>query len=549
MGIIMYKVINDKKEFYGTIHYTKIAVIWFLHVLLFFMPQSFAENDEQNERARYIQERQIIELSKGTPKNIKQEKEERNQQQFSKTTSVYIKKILWLNGEEPPTSVKNILKTYENKKNSGKDLQELLKTINQKIQQEGYITTKVILEPQHIQNGVIYLILQKGMIRDFIYEKESARIQTTRIFPEGKGGWLNLRDLEQGVENIQNVPGETVQMKIIPRKDNSGDILLDVTKGKNWQIHENVEYTGKIPYTNRWRIEWGNPLHLQDVVTLQMGENIGHDAKYKEYKHVSIVYGLPYKKYYFSFRTSYLTNGQPLPIGALSYPYRTKTKENVYKIEKLIQRDRHKKEKCFLAYHTYERRNTIGNTELKVQHIHKSDISAGLTYDRYFTKGQFHGLYSFTKNLEEYNEETEKKKYIIHRFDLSYVRYFLKKYQYQGLFHGQIGTGTMYDADEISIGGLYTVRGYTGRNTYSGKSGWYIQNEYQKRNEKSTYYIAWDIGNIKIKNKSLWLSGIAVGIRGNNKIFYDASIAMPLVNPKNWKNDKVVAYANIGFGV
>lgn len=202
MGIIMYKVINDKKEFYGTIHYTKIAVICFLHVLLFFMPQSFAENDEQNERARYIQERQIIELSKGTPKNIKQEKEERNQQQFSKTTSVYIKKILWLNGEEPPTSVKNILKTYENKKNSGKDLQELLKTINQKIQQEGYITTKVILEPQHIQNGVIYLILQKGMIRDFIYEKELARIQTARIFPEGKGGWLNLRDLEQGVENM-----------------------------------------------------------------------------------------------------------------------------------------------------------------------------------------------------------------------------------------------------------------------------------------------------------------------------------------------------------
>lgn len=49
--------------------------------------------------------------------------------------------------------------------------------------------------------------------------------------------------------------------------------------------------------------------------------------------------------------------------------------------------------------------------------------------------------------------------------------------QYRMLFHGQQSSSALYSADEISIGGLYTVRGFDGERSISGKSGWYMQNE------------------------------------------------------------------------
>lgn len=542
--------IEGQKKFYQRNNCEKIASLCLLHTLLFFsFAFVFAEDGEQAERARYVWERYINSLATAKPIDIKEEKQGENKQVLPENLSVYVKEFRWIKDEKPPISLKDILNDYENRKISGKELKELLQLVNQRIQKEGYVTTKVIIAPQHIQRGVVYFTLQKGIIHEFIYSKGSVHIPIAQIFPHGQDEWMNIRDLEQGVEHIRNVPGETVEMKIIPLKDHSADILLYVTRGKLWQIHGNLEYNGKKPYTIRGRLDIGNPFHLQDVLSFQVGRNIGYHRKYKDYQQFSIAYRIPYRKFNFSFRTAYLINGQPLDVGEMSYPHQTKTKENVFKIEKMVKRDNQRKAKYFISYHTYERRNTIGNTDIRVQRINKSDITMGATYQQYFSQGQCYGLYSVTKNVRQKNEIGGMRNYLIHQFDFSYVRYLTQNRQYQGLFHGQIGMGRIYDTDEIAIGGLYTVRGYNGAKMLSGKSGWYIQQECQWRKGNHEPYVAWDIGNIKTESGSSWLSGMTVGVRGYKGISYDIAISTPLIRPRGWEKDKIVMYANIGMDI
>lgn len=79
------------------------------------------------------------------PIDIKAEKQGENKQVLPENSSVYVKEFRWIKDEKPPISVNDILRDYENRKISGNELQELLQLLNQRIQKEGYVTTKVVI--------------------------------------------------------------------------------------------------------------------------------------------------------------------------------------------------------------------------------------------------------------------------------------------------------------------------------------------------------------------------------------------------------------------
>ena len=64
-------------------------------------------------------------------------------------------------------------------------------------------------------------------------------------FPSRPGDLLNLRDLEQGLEQMKRVPSQEVEMEIVPGAfTGESDVVIHTKRGKRWRVVATVVDSG-----------------------------------------------------------------------------------------------------------------------------------------------------------------------------------------------------------------------------------------------------------------------------------------------------------------
>ena len=125
---------------------------------------------------------------------------------------------------------------YEKQKLSMNDIEKLVRILNQKLQDKGYVTTQVVIPEQNISAGTLHLLCLPGRLHQVIYSQGSKKLPWQNAFPIRDGDLLNLRMLEEGLENMKRVSSQEVSMKILPTaKAGYSDLELTVQQGK--QVH------------------------------------------------------------------------------------------------------------------------------------------------------------------------------------------------------------------------------------------------------------------------------------------------------------------------
>ena len=92
----------------------------------------------------------------------------------------------------------------------------LVKDLNAKLLDKGYVTSRIVIPEQNMKNGKLLLRLQTGRLHKIIYGKDSALILWKNAFPIKEGDILNIRRLEQGLEQMKRVSSLDVSMKLLP---------------------------------------------------------------------------------------------------------------------------------------------------------------------------------------------------------------------------------------------------------------------------------------------------------------------------------------------
>ena len=92
----------------------------------------------------------------------------------------------------------------------------LVKDLNAKLLDKGYVTSRIVIPEQNMKNGKLLLRLQTGRLHKIIYSKDSALIPWKNAFPIKEGDILNIRRLEQGLEQMKRVSSSDVSMKLLP---------------------------------------------------------------------------------------------------------------------------------------------------------------------------------------------------------------------------------------------------------------------------------------------------------------------------------------------
>jgi hemolysin activation/secretion protein len=98
-----------------------------------------------------------------------------------------------------------------------KGINQVMARIQNAIIERGYVTTRVLAEAQDLTSGTLKLKIIPGRIRSIRFSPESdSRANAWTAFPAAPGDLLNLRDIEQALENWKRVPTAEADIQIAP---------------------------------------------------------------------------------------------------------------------------------------------------------------------------------------------------------------------------------------------------------------------------------------------------------------------------------------------
>ena len=154
----------------------------------------------------------------------------------------------------------------------------LTKGLQQTILSRGYITTRVLLPEQDLSSGTLKLALVPGVIGKVRFADSAARGTWKSAFSTRDGNVLNLRDLEQGLEQMKRVSSQDVSMQIVPTAvPGESDVVLDVRRTKPWTVVASVDNSGQRA-TGRLQgnlsLGIDNPLGLNDIFNVGVNQDL-----------------------------------------------------------------------------------------------------------------------------------------------------------------------------------------------------------------------------------------------------------------------------------
>lgn len=94
-------------------------------------------------------------------------------------------------------------------------IQTLVQQISDWYISRGYITSRAFLTEQDLSRGELRLLVLEGKLEKILLEQQDDRM-LKMAFPGLQGNILNLRDIEQGMEQINRLRQQPVQIEILP---------------------------------------------------------------------------------------------------------------------------------------------------------------------------------------------------------------------------------------------------------------------------------------------------------------------------------------------
>ncbi len=107
-------------------------------------------------------------------------------------------------------------------------INKVLRAITNRYILDGYVTSRAIVGPQDLQDGSLEIVVFEGVLTKIKAEKDGFSARTLDMaFPGLEGDILNLRALEQGVDQLSRLPSVEPNIDIVPGiEQGSSDVVV-----------------------------------------------------------------------------------------------------------------------------------------------------------------------------------------------------------------------------------------------------------------------------------------------------------------------------------
>ena len=428
----------------------------------------------------------------------------------------------------------------------------------------GYITTRVEIPTQDLSTKKLKLTVVPGIISEIVVAGNDI---SKWILPFSDGDILNIRDLEQGLENIQRTPEVDVKINILPGSENgSSKVVINTQRKKKWSLRASYNNFGD-QSTGSELI--GGTSYLYNVTGLSdLFYLAGTGSQTGGYKNVSTYYSVPFGYYDLSLYYSKSKSHQGIDIGAYTFDYIGKTEYFSLKGNRMLYRNVNSKLSASAELIRRKYDYTLGGTELVLQKRDMGNVRLGVNYKRNFTGAALDSTVTwqrFTKafggtDTPDMRTGTVSKESQIVNLNVNYVKWLTMlpvNAYYELNFGAQYSPDNLTLQDQFTIGDRWSVRGFQNSDGIYGNKGFFLQNTL---NAVTGYkglipYIGADYGQIIGKLPSQNLSGKKImggilGVKGAVRALeYDASVSAPFIYPNNLDVDEYKLNFNFAYQI
>lgn len=419
-----------------------------------------------------------------------------------------IKTINYLGADVLDAEDRSVLSApYANKCMQAVDIQNLMGEVTKQYIDRGFTTTRAYLPAQDLSQGVLQILVQEGRIERFVVEGDTSKRMNLRwAVPAVAGDVLNIRQLEQAVDQLNSVPGNKVTMDVVPGSQPGKSVVVfrnTASTPVNLQIsadNQGSEPTG-INGTSA-TLAVGGVLGMNETLTVTARKSAPHteDAS-SDSSSVGLslpdgfaTYGVSVAKSNFS--TGFVTNvGNHMVTHGDSTTY-------ALTAERVMARDQDSRHSFVTALSQVEGgTRTVtdaGNVIAKSARTAKT-LAVGIKTSTAVAGGNFYikpelvlGLAPIPNTISD-GPQGEFTKLGL---DVNYDKRFDglgQKFGWTSNFKGQYSRDSLLSSQQILIGSTSSVRGFV-NNAMSGDSGYYWRNELAWHSQIS-------VANVSVKNK------------------------------------------------
>jgi len=421
----------------------------------------------------------------------------------------------------------------------------------------GYITTRVNIPSQNVSSGTLRFTVDAGRIDNIIIVGNDI---LPWILPFQKDDILNIRDIEQGLENLQQVPGVDVKIDIEPGSKNGySNIVINTHRSKKWSVKAIYDNWGD-EETGRYRGSaigyLFNAAKAGDLLYLA-----GTKSTTGKYENVSTYYSVPVGYWNHAFFYSKSKSQQSVPLTWATLDYVGDSEYWSAKTALTVFRDKSRKITGSAEFIRRKYNYKIAGEELALQKRDMGNVKFGVNYKQQFADGNLGATLSWQRFLTWFGgEKTPDIVYgnvstvsQLFNFEANYIKQFSNSI-YSMAFFTQYAPEELTLQDQLTVGNRWSVRGFENSVGLTGNTGFSVQNTLYRPVGflPANYYLGIDLGAIKEDNYygDEIIAGGAVGVQGNLKsLEYDVSVSAPFKYPGDLDVDKVNINFNFSYQI
>lgn len=451
----------------------------------------------------------------------------------------------------------------------GKGINLLMSTLQNRIVDHGWITTRVLAPSQDLKSGTLKLAIVPGNIRHVALTDDSDDyIQLYSAFPAHEGKLLDLRDIEQGLENLQRLPTVEASMEIVPgEKPGESDVVITRKQSKMWRLglsldDSGTETTGR--YQGGATLSLDNPFSLSDLLYFSASHDLDNKGG-KGSKNYTAHYSVPFGYWMLGVTGSDFDYHQTVAGENADYRYSGKSKNLNVQLSRVLHRSGSQKTSFSYEILTRETRNYIDDTEVGVQRRQTAAWRAGLQHRHYIGQATLDAGISYQRGTRWFGAQPAPEEYFGDATALSKIIQLSagldlpfeigsQQFRYNVQYQRQVSNTPLTPQEQFAIGNRWTVRGFDGERTLSASHGWYVRNDVAWRTPvpNQELYLGADYGEAGGYSSEYLigkhLAGGVVGLRGSAfNTGYDLFAGRPFSKPDGFRTSSTTLGFNLNW--
>ena len=449
----------------------------------------------------------------------------------------------------------------------------VLARLQQALVARGWVTARMLAAPQDLSSGTLALTLVPGRVAAVRFADPAGATTNLRTaIPLRAGELLNLRDIEQGLENLKRLPTAEADIQIEPSASagaKPGDSDLVVQYARRFPLRTTLslddggtEATGKTQAGVT--LAWDGPLGLNDLAYL----SLNHDAfnhSGQGTRGYTAHYSVPFGDWLMSATASASSYYQSVAGLDQDYVYSGDSSNLELRAARLVYRDASRKTSGYARAFQRASSNAINDTEVEVQRRRVGGWELGLNHREFLGSATVDANVAYRRGTgafgsleapeEAFGEGTSRMR--LFTADVALNAPFQiagQRLRYSALWRAQWNRTPLTPQDRFAIGGRYTVRGFDGELNLMGERGWLVRNDigWALGPSGAELYAGVDHGEVggpvTAYQLGTRLTGGAIGLRGAwQGLAYDVFVGAPIRKSEGFRTARVTAGFNLNF--